>query len=161
MNVADLIQTSVAFLTVAGLAVTVVYNQRSLRVARQESVTGAFLSLNERLQETLYELLERDNNVLKEQDLEKLKAHQFRFFRIFDIFADMYQMKPMLEEYDARLWARSEARIRQIARKRAVAALWQKQVGKNGEIFDEPFQRYMTDLIGAGASPAAASAPQA
>lgn len=148
MNFADLIQAIVALLTVAGLGVTVVYNQRALRVSRQESMTGAFLSLNERLQETLYGLLELDSNILKESDVQKLKAHQFRFFRLFDIFADMYQMKPMLEEFDPQLWARSEARIRQIARKQAVATLWHKQLGKNAEIFDDSFQRYMAEVIG-------------
>ncbi len=148
MEIGDAIQGVLALLTVIGLGVTVVYNQRSLRVSRQESVSSTFLQLNERLQNTLYELLERDSQILKQEDTEKLKQHQFMFFRIFDIFADMYQMRPILEEYDKKLWERSEARIRQLARKRAVQILWDKQIRKNPEIFDAGFQDYMSGLLG-------------
>ncbi len=144
MSLADAIQTMVATLTVIGLLITVVYNQRSLRAARQDSVTSMYLGLNERLQETLYELLEVDKDILKSADLDKLRPYQFRFFQLFDIVADIWQMRPMLEEFDPRLWRRCDARIRPLLRKRAFRILWAKQLAKNAALFDREFVEFMT-----------------
>lgn len=147
MSIGDLIQALVALLTMAGLLLTAWYSQKSLRASRQATVTTIFLSLSQRLQETLYDLIERDNNILKETDPERLRPHMSRFFTLFDIFSDLYQMRPILEEFDRGLWLRSEARIRQLMRKKAVQQLWAKQVRKNAEIFDPAFRHYMTRLI--------------
>lgn len=150
MSIGDLIQALVALLTMAGLLLTAWYSQKSLRASRQATVTTIFLSLSQRLQETLYDLIERDNNILKETDPERLRPHSARFFTLFDIFSDLYQMKPVMEEFDRGLWQRAEARIRQLMRKQAVQQLWAKQVRKNPEIFDPAFRHYMARLIDEG-----------
>ena len=136
----------------AGLVMTAWYSQKSLRASRQATVTTIFLSLSQRLQETLYDLIERDNNILKETDPERLRPHLSRFFTMFDIFSDLYQMRPIIEEFDRGLWLRSEARIRQLLRKKAVQQLWAKQVRKNSEIFDPAFRQYMSQLLQEGST---------
>lgn len=152
MNLADLLQALVALLTVAGLVVTVVYNQRALRTARQATVVSAFLDLNERLQETLYALLERDKEILKQDDLDVLRPHQFRFFRLIDLIADIWEMRPMLEEHDPRLWRRTEARIVRLLAKRSVQTLWRKQVHKNAALFDASFAEFVEAAIRSSAA---------
>ena len=82
-----------AILMVGTLGVTVMYNQHSLKAARQDSVATTFLTFSSRLQETLYGVLERDSEILKEVDVQKLKPYQFQFYRMFDIFADQFQMR--------------------------------------------------------------------
>lgn len=147
MSTGDLIQSLVALVTMAGLVVTSLYSHMALRASRQATVTTIFLSLSQRLQETLYDLIERDNNILKETNPERIKPHLSRFFTLLDIFSDLHQMRPIIEEFDPELWLRAEKRIRQLMRKNAVRYAWSKQAGKNAEIFHPDFLDFMARLV--------------
>lgn len=128
------------------LICTIIFTYRSLRVARQDSVVNTYLTLNQKLQDTLYELLAEDNNALKRTEPSELGALKFRFLHIFDICADLYQMRIILVEFDESMWRRSDARIRKLLRKPAARMMWNRQLLKNSELFDEDFCEYVYEI---------------
>jgi len=130
------------------LACTIVFTLGSIRATRQESVVNAYLTLNQKLQETLYTLLAEDNNALKKTDLGGFGKLKFHFFQIIDICADMFEMKRLLLQFDRKLWARSDARIQKLFKKPAVQVLWKSQLEKNPELFDTDFIDYVNAIIG-------------
>lgn len=157
MSNAEKIELGVLVFSAIGLGVTAVsvyltarQNAESARIARQDSAISTYLDLHERMQETLYVLLESDRDVLKEIDIEKLKVHRFRFFRLFDIFAHLHEVRHALNECDVSYWVRSEARIRRVMAKPAARVLWQRQISKNPTLFSSDFAAFMNESVAGG-----------
>lgn len=125
---------------------TIFFTYRSLRVARQDSVLSTYLSLNQKLQDTLYQLLAEDNDVFKRVDPADLGSLKFRFLHMFDISADLFEMQHILREFDKALWQRSDARMRKVLAKPASRMMWSRQIQKNPELFDAKFVAYVASI---------------
>jgi hypothetical protein len=141
----DMLQFLLAFLTVVGLLVTVYYSHKGLKVARQDMVTSVFLSLNQKLQATLYGILESDSQILQEHREEKLQPYKFGFYKMIDLIADIYQMKAIMIEGDKALWETSEAKLSKLLSKPAVQALITVQFRQNPELFSLAFMDYVRE----------------